>query len=402
MKVRNGWLLAGALLVIVILVSFSFSFQKAHIKYEQSGIIEKGSNLEENATIETSNITNVTCEYCQYPFNYTCLNYSCCLDSQCQADERCSDNRCLSLDCGNCQHIENHQCMSYECCNNGDCGEGQKCIDNECKLDGSGGERSISFESVQKGIAEYTGYMGNACLVESEHQTGNNLTCVSVIINDADLEKLRARIKQYSVDSFLDFDNYLLIAVSYRGEAPFIEIKDIKQNGDDIKIYFYIWWGSPEKTGAETTLHIVKIKKLDLMPKQNLNFIFTGNETYGSSLGQWLIPNVDIPSNPNLPYEYVKDPLINVTFLQSILESVQENYNGNDKEALSQDYINLISSIKYNGTYICPSRKEWDCMPIVPYEWKIFCPIEFSVGMGGSDDHLDWIMQNCPGINFSQ
>lgn len=79
-----------------------------------------------------ANITNITCGYCQYPVNDTCLNYSCCQDSECNANETCIENECKALSCSSCQYAENHKCVNYECCKNEDCGINKTCVYNVC------------------------------------------------------------------------------------------------------------------------------------------------------------------------------------------------------------------------------------------------------------------------------
>jgi hypothetical protein len=65
---------------------------------------EANETAVENLTTEISNVTNIseiatnlTCSYCQYLVNNTCLNYSCCKDEDCQVGEICALHICTNM-----------------------------------------------------------------------------------------------------------------------------------------------------------------------------------------------------------------------------------------------------------------------------------------------------------------
>jgi hypothetical protein len=82
--------------------------------------------------IEIANATNITCGYCQYLVNNTCMNYTCCKDDECKANQTCINHECVALECGYCQYVENHKCVDYECCVDEDCGANQTCSEHKC------------------------------------------------------------------------------------------------------------------------------------------------------------------------------------------------------------------------------------------------------------------------------
>ncbi len=101
-------------------------------KFEVKKIKEDSGSEGKNITVEISNITNITCGYCQYLLNRTCLNYTCCKDEECNGNEICLEHECNVLNCSSCQYLENHKCVSYECCKKEDCGTNKTCVYNAC------------------------------------------------------------------------------------------------------------------------------------------------------------------------------------------------------------------------------------------------------------------------------
>jgi hypothetical protein len=105
---------------------------------ENQGIINKSeetNNTEAGIPEESEeiiNTTNTTCGYCQYLVNNSCLNYECCKDDECKANEYCSENQCVSLNCSYCQYAENHKCVNYECCKDAECGTNETCVIHNC------------------------------------------------------------------------------------------------------------------------------------------------------------------------------------------------------------------------------------------------------------------------------
>ena len=65
-------------------------------------------------------------------FNIDCTE-ECLSDIDCPPDFICLNHSCSQLTC-DCGYIENHTCINYDCCLDSDCDENEKCINHECVL----------------------------------------------------------------------------------------------------------------------------------------------------------------------------------------------------------------------------------------------------------------------------
>lgn len=140
---------------------------------------------EEKPVAEIADITNITCGYCRYLVNGTCLNYTCCEDDECKANEYCSEHECVALSCESCQYIENRECVDYECCADEDCEDGyicvnHGCIDTELECSYSCDDRSnwtIDYCNTSTGLCEHIHiipYCGNQKCEMSDGENEDN------------------------------------------------------------------------------------------------------------------------------------------------------------------------------------------------------------------------------------
>ena len=58
--------------------------------------------------------------------------YECENNTGCQKTQSCVNFQCVDLVCGYCEYPEDYECKSYQCCVDEDCKNGTKCIDYKC------------------------------------------------------------------------------------------------------------------------------------------------------------------------------------------------------------------------------------------------------------------------------
>ncbi|MEM4707561.1 MAG: right-handed parallel beta-helix repeat-containing protein [Candidatus Anstonellales archaeon] len=52
-------------------------------------------------------------------------------NTDCEEDEKCVDGRCVEIVC-ECGEVKNHECVPYECCSDNECFGGKVCVSNKC------------------------------------------------------------------------------------------------------------------------------------------------------------------------------------------------------------------------------------------------------------------------------
>ena len=70
---------------------------------------------EENRHCNQGICFNLTCEYCSYISNHSCIKYECCRDYECKEDEKCENNKCVFLNCNFEEEFKNHGCAKLNC-----------------------------------------------------------------------------------------------------------------------------------------------------------------------------------------------------------------------------------------------------------------------------------------------
>jgi hypothetical protein len=86
----------------------------------------------------------------------------CWADWQCLQNETCEEEACEELKCGACQYIQDHKCVSYECCENDDCNDEEQCISNFClSLSCKENEQAINHSCVE--CKEDEGIVNGSC-----------------------------------------------------------------------------------------------------------------------------------------------------------------------------------------------------------------------------------------------
>ncbi|MEM4216343.1 MAG: right-handed parallel beta-helix repeat-containing protein, partial [Candidatus Anstonellales archaeon] len=80
-------------------------------------------------------------------------------DDDCDENEKCVDGRCVEIVC-ECGEVKNHECVPYECCSDNECFGGKVCVNNKCveptppKEEGKPSEGAPSQKPAQKPPSE--------------------------------------------------------------------------------------------------------------------------------------------------------------------------------------------------------------------------------------------------------
>ncbi|MFH1521192.1 MAG: hypothetical protein ABID61_06105 [Candidatus Micrarchaeota archaeon] len=126
-------------LTTVTVTSEGDTVKGATVKVDGDSIGTTDSNGEVTFT-ECGKIVIISATKIGYTYDYTSANLaSCCVqpslectvNSQCNADEFCSNNVCEKVT-GTCGYALDHEWVSYSCCVDSDCSTNQKCEEHVC------------------------------------------------------------------------------------------------------------------------------------------------------------------------------------------------------------------------------------------------------------------------------
>ncbi|MGB9748668.1 MAG: hypothetical protein ACP5OZ_04540 [Candidatus Woesearchaeota archaeon] len=72
-------------------------------------------DCEQNRYCNNGICFNLSCDYCSYVYNHSCIRHECCRDYECKDDEKCEENKCVFLNCNFDEEFKNHACAKLNC-----------------------------------------------------------------------------------------------------------------------------------------------------------------------------------------------------------------------------------------------------------------------------------------------
>jgi hypothetical protein len=159
---------------------------------------------------------NYACEAiecdCGYPSNHACVDYECCLNSECASDEICDlgTHTCIPVPCECPEKRINHQCdMTPEyCCSDLQCGQNKTCANNKCV------ERRLSFNVPENLV------LGQNITIMVLDQDSNPVNNVGIDVKYLDQDP------PVTESYYTDSNGVAIVPIRYAGRVQFVARKE--------------------------------------------------------------------------------------------------------------------------------------------------------------------------------